>query len=389
MVQLLRLSALALAASLALSVAAVVGYLVVAFFVAEWRPDWTIAESLYRWLTEPPPATSPYDAAGPAPASPATRLWLFIGAIAVPFAYYLLAWWAIGRDRLRGTEFPRFTPPDRLSPAGVRQVLGMGFDGKVMAAQILSLAVRGHLRIARDDAGDHALTRADGASGGLTTAERHLLAALFRGGRRVRIQWQDGPRLRVAMEAFRARLEDEFEGPAYATNIWAVALGVVVSGSMFVLAADTFVARPDEAGSLSLALGTLLGVIVLVNALFFRLMKAPTELGRGLLDEIAGFRMFLATAEHERIKLVDAPSMTPDLYARYLPYALAMDLEQDWSERFAATLGAAIPDPADFGWYERAAHGLSDDSLLSMARSMGSAVAALVLQDEPGEPEIR
>lgn len=382
MALIVRLSVLALIASLALSAAAVAVYLVVGFFAAEWRPDWTISESVYRWLTEPPAAPS-RQAPARAPGGPATRLWLFVCTIAAPFAYYLAVWWAIGRDRLRGTEFPRFTPPGRLSPAGVRQILGMGFDGKVMAAEILSLAVRGHIRVARDQTGAYAMTRTDSPSGELTPAERCLLATLFHGTSRVWVQRRDGTRLRIAMETFRAHLEDELEGPVYETNVRAVALGVVISGSMFVLAADSYLARPAGSGSVALALGVLLAVIVIVNALFFRLMKAPTDHGRELLDEIAGFRMFLATAEHERIRLVDAPSMTPELYARYLPFALAMDLEQDWSERFAAELGGAIPAPTDFGWYERTTDGLSDDGLTGMARSLGSAVAALVSRDDP------
>lgn len=382
MALIVRLSVLALVASLALSAAAVVAYLVVGFFVAEWRPDWTISESVYRWLTGPQPVAAPETDPLPAGAHSAARLWLFGLAIVLPFAYYLSAWWIIGRDRLRGTEFPRFAPPPGLSPAGVRQILGMGFDGKVMAAAVLGLAVRGHIRIARDRTGDYAMSRTGSPSGDLTPAERKLMSTLFSGTNRVWVQSRDGARLRIAMETFRAHLEDELEGPAYATNVWAVALGIVIGGSMIVVVAQAWAGHPNGTGSVVLALGLLLAIQMLLNALFFRLMKAPTEYGRELLDEIAGFRMFLATAEHERIKLVDAPSMTPDLYARHLPYALAMDLEQDWSERFAAELGGAVPDAADFAWYERMSEGLTDDGLAGMARSLGAAVAAAVLDED-------
>ena len=178
------------------------------------------------------------------------------------------------------------------------------------------------------------------------------------------------------METFREKLEHELEGPVYETHLWAVALGAMISGLGFMAAASQpggFPAGLDFwlATSALIAMATL-------NVLFFRLMKAPTDLGRQILEEIGGFRRFLATAEHERMKLADAPRMTSHLFAQHLPYALAMDIELDWSERFAASLKRTIPDALDYDWYADPGKVAYDMGLMGMVRALGGAMASVL-----------
>ena len=126
-------------------------------------------------------------------------------------------------------------------------------------------------------------------------------------------------------------------------------------------------------------------LIAAMNVLFFTLMKAPTALGRELLDEIGGFRMFLATAEHGRMRLADAPEMSEHLYAVHLPYALAMNLELAWSDRFSTLLERAIPDPTDYDWYAGGGETFSN-GLVGMASALGAAIASAFEKDD-GRPE--
>jgi uncharacterized membrane protein YgcG len=78
----------------------------------------------------------------------------------------------------------------------------------------------------------------------------------------------------------------------------------------------------------------LLGAIA-VNVLFHYLLKAPTRTGRRLLDQLEGFRQFLDVAEREEMNFRNPPEKTPELFEHYLPYALALGVEQRWMERFA------------------------------------------------------
>jgi uncharacterized membrane protein YgcG len=89
------------------------------------------------------------------------------------------------------------------------------------------------------------------------------------------------------------------------------------------------------AGSLLLAM---VFVTVAIDVVFFRLLRAYTPKGRGLLDQIDGFRMYLSVAEKDRMNMLTPVDHTPETFERYLPYALALDVEQQWSENFADVL---------------------------------------------------
>ena len=45
--------------------------------------------------------------------------------------------------------------------------------------------------------------------------------------------------------------------------------------------------------------------------------------------------MFLETTETERLKIIGTPpTRTPQLYERYLPYAIALGIEEAWTAQF-------------------------------------------------------
>ena len=90
----------------------------------------------------------------------------------------------------------------------------------------------------------------------------------------------------------------------------------------------------------------LVGTFAALNGLFFYLMRAPTALGRPIMDQLAGFRLYLETAESARLNL-EAPEITTERFEALLPYAVALDVEKPWSEAFAAALSRAHPGEAD------------------------------------------
>lgn len=85
----------------------------------------------------------------------------------------------------------------------------------------------------------------------------------------------------------------------------------------------------------------IMAIMIFINILFYRLMKAPTIAGRKILDKIEGFKMYLSTAEKDRLNLLNPPDRTPELFEKYLPYAFALDVEQEWSEQFSDVLSRA------------------------------------------------
>jgi hypothetical protein len=83
-----------------------------------------------------------------------------------------------------------------------------------------------------------------------------------------------------------------------------------------------------------------IAIIALVNIVFYNLLKAPTLLGRKIMDKIDGFRMYLGVAEKDRLYSVKEPDRTPELFESFLPYALALNVENEWAERFSDILSS-------------------------------------------------
>jgi uncharacterized membrane protein len=76
------------------------------------------------------------------------------------------------------------------------------------------------------------------------------------------------------------------------------------------------------------------GVIVL-HIVFAYLLKAPSGRGRRLMDKLEGFKVYLEVAEKDDLALRHPPDLTPELFERYLPYAIALGVEQKWAEQFS------------------------------------------------------
>jgi uncharacterized membrane protein len=99
------------------------------------------------------------------------------------------------------------------------------------------------------------------------------------------------------------------------------------------------------------------------------------------MDEIEGFKMYLQTAEGDDIRRLQAPAETPELFERYLPYALALGVENAWSERFSDVLRRAS-EGGERGysptWYNGRSfrHGSIDGFTSSLGPSLASAVSS-------------
>jgi hypothetical protein len=122
-------------------------------------------------------------------------------------------------------------------------------------------------------------------------------------------------------------------------------------------------------------------MVAAANIIFYHLLKAPTLHGRRLLDRIEGFKMFLSATEKDRLqRLVPAADRTPETYEKYLPYALALGVEQQWTEQFADVLAAASRPEGGTGYHPRWYSGSTWDSsrMGGFAGSVGSALSSAI-----------
>jgi uncharacterized membrane protein YgcG len=85
----------------------------------------------------------------------------------------------------------------------------------------------------------------------------------------------------------------------------------------------------------------LVGGFAAMNGLFYYLLRAPTAAGRKIMDELEGLELYIRTAETARLNAVDAPDFTTEHFERLLPYAIALQDEEPWSEAFATAFANA------------------------------------------------
>jgi uncharacterized membrane protein len=127
----------------------------------------------------------------------------------------------------------------------------------------------------------------------------------------------------------------------------------------------------------------IIAMAILLNVLFHHLLKAPTLAGRALMDRIEGFRMFLKAVDADRLQTMSPPpNKTPELFERFLPYALALGVEQAWAHQFSQVLAQAAAAPGGSGggyspsWYTGAAIG--GFSAVSFTSSFSSSFSSAV-----------
>ncbi|KAA3630957.1 MAG: DUF2207 domain-containing protein [Proteobacteria bacterium] len=133
-------------------------------------------------------------------------------------------------------------------------------------------------------------------------------------------------------------------------------------------------------GSGSPAVAMFLVAALVINLVFYQLLKAPTRAGRLLLDQAEGFRLFLDVAEKDEMNFRNPPEKTPELFERYLPHALAMDVEIQWAERFAGLFRRMEEEDRPYrpDWYRGSRFDASNLGEFSstVGESLGSAIAS-------------
>ncbi len=325
--------------------------------------------------------------------------------------YYFAAWLAVGRDPARGTVIPLYEPPEGLSPAAMRFIHRMGFDHKTFATAVVDLAVKGKLTIKEKSKVFTLRKITDSGSDGLSRGEKKVMEKLLTHRAAITLKNTNHKTIKGAMDALKKSLSTECEKVYFVANrvffipglvftllavLTIVLMPPVRPEALFIAAwltiwsfgcfaivlklwrslRDAFSRRQGRAVALiqtavmgafltpflggevvglvffakvmSFGATVALGGILLLNVGFYQLLKAPTPVGRKLMDRIEGFRLFLSVAEKERLEFLHPPDRTPELFERFLPHAMALDVENQWSSQFVKVL-AVGPEESN-GW---------------------------------------
>lgn len=356
--------------------------------------------------------------------------------------YYIWAWAKVGRDPPAGTIVPQFAPPDGLSAAACRYVARMKGDDRSFTAALVDLAVRGSIHIRQEDGGwlssDQTSLKWTGKDVSLPGAEGAMVRSLFADGDTIVLKQENHLRLQIARVALDQALEEQCLGSILLRHKSHALRGLAcIPAAMLTVALVALLLRPDL--SLLALAGPFIALIALITiirfqppprstaeaprfgawigyfaviaiagicfALFvfdilvedeewpvaiplialplaiwaFSWIDAPTLEGRRLMDRIAGFRQYLNTTEEKRLDALHPPEKTPELFERYLPYAIALDTENRWTKRFETVLAAAAASGStdhETSWYS----GFGDfwTNPTSFASSVGSSLTSTI-----------
>ena len=351
--------------------------------------------------------------------------------------FYVIAWQRAGRNPRPGTVVPIFAPADDLSPAAMRYVWKMGGDNRGFAAALVDMGVRGHIRMVEEDGGWLAkdktrLERTDGPAP-LPAEEAVALNKLVEARGSIVMEQKNHVEFAAAKKALDDAFLARFDGKLFLRNWgWALAgialilaalwltaaavvaatgvldvkivlvalgamvttilllllvqglrstgkclviVGIMISGGVAAVVGFPVIAAAFNSGWLAPLAFPLIGLPLVISAFWW--IAAPTLEGRRVLDHIAGFRQYLSLAEGERLDRMTPPKETPELFERYLPYAIALGVENHWADRFQSVLAqAAAQGRQGFAWYAGSSSPWDDTG--GFVSAVGSSLASTV-----------
>ena len=294
-------------------------------------------------------------------------LLLALITLLVSALYLYLAWSRYGRDPSAGVIFAHYEPPEGYSPASARYISKMGYDSKALSAAVINLAVKGHLSIAQDD-DDYSLLK-ESSTEELAPGESILHLKLFSDGSVLELDNKNHKTISKARSAHRRALKRDYQNKYFFKNTSRLLPSFLGSLTVLIviIALGAFTPLVVVAFSANVAL----------HIVFLWLMKAPTHRGRELLDKLEGFELYLKVAEKDDLNLRHPPDMTPQLFEQYLPFAVALGVEQEWAEQFTGVFAALQNQPG--GYQPRWYHGdFNHRNLDGFASDVGSGFTSAI-----------
>ncbi|MGO9109980.1 MAG: DUF2207 domain-containing protein [Thermoguttaceae bacterium] len=311
------------------------------------------------------------------------------GGLFLLLLYYALVRFDAAAAARRGTIIPLYGPPKNFSPAAVRYLMKFGFDNKTFAASLIDLAVKGAVIIHQTarrtfwrTEQEYSLQRRSLTVPDLTEEERIVLAKLLCRTDWLELRDTNHATIREARKALESSLAKQLENVYIARNLGYCGCGAVLSLVLLAVLGFECYSQFAVTQNVSIAVPALFAAALVINGVFYFLLRVPTPAGRKILDHILGFRRYLSIGERERLNLDDPPERTPRLFEMFLPYALAWDVEQKWAEQFAAVLAEARENPTSItspylpSWYDGDNwNPLQADTFTS---SLGSSLASVI-----------
>lgn len=260
----------------------------------------------------------------------------------------------------RGVIVPQYSAPKQMNLLLAGDLAGRAASS--MAAEIVSLAVRGKLRIV-DGPGkkDYSLQYLDDSA--TDEQERRVLAALFPDRNRPREMKEVDPALGKAVTAElaaakRNALDLGLRRSVSSGRAWIIVGALAVLGvAGIVFFGVAYSQRADNGWSVAALFVT--GIALLAGIVLAIAPKPLTATGADARDELLGLRDYLALAEQDRFRMLQSPDgaervdlgdpgQLVRVTERLLPFAVLWGVEREWAKELGIRYEQAGSAPS---WY--------------------------------------
>ncbi len=252
-------------------------------------------------------------------------LLLLLGLL-ILFVLYLSVYLKNRKDKAGLVTIPLYHPPKGMTPGQMRYMIKMKYDQQVLASDIVNMAVHGWLEIKCTQAyfsQKYSLVAKKKPDDSWYAKIYHLFFDNDQGT--IDLSRSNRAELATVLDLVQKRYSKE-------CKLFFKKNNVVVGFGLFFSFVWSLLLFAVDAEWFFLA-GLLL---FMFNGIGHTLLQTYSKKGWKIRNEIDGFKMFLQATESERLKLVGTPpTKTPQLYEKYLPYAIALGVEKAWSVQFA------------------------------------------------------
>lgn len=267
--------------------------------------------------------------------------WGFILPI-ISLLFMIFHWREKGRDpKVRQAITVQYNPPKingkELTAAEVGTLIDETLNPRDISASMIGLAVKGYIKIEETKEKiliftnkDYKITALKTDISELTEFERWLMTGLFSDGQSV-IMISDLknkfykylPKLSKAI--FKQLVEYKYFATAPNSTIskyvgFGILVLILTGASQLILTTSISPLKPIIVSILT----------ALPFFLFSKAMPAKTRKGALALSDVLGFQEFLERAEKDKLERME----DKDLFSKYLPYAIALDVVDGWAKAF-------------------------------------------------------
>ncbi|MBS7252530.1 DUF2207 domain-containing protein [Flavobacterium branchiicola] len=333
-----------------------------------------------------------------------TNLWSAIFGIGMMF-FFFFNWRKYGKDPVKKTIIPEFLPPFDWSPALVGYVYHRKLEDKIYMSSVINSAIKGAIKISSEiesgifvNSKKYEIEVLDKQAKSLSLEESDIISSFSKKVKikiedtnykifekayskwieavesqikleeiylnNTRLKWVGFAVLVIAGLAFEllSKSEGYINFPFYTGFVCALSgltywftRKVVGTGWLILRGILAFFLYPMAVGLFFMSIPFLnatqiivIAFIVVIYIIYAVNLGKFTEKGAEVFNRLEGFKLYLEAAEKDRMNMLNPPELTPLLFEKLLPYAIALGVEIKWGKQFEEILELAKYNPE---WY--------------------------------------